>query len=1083
MKILIKNNQESFSKAGVWINNVAVAKTLAALEKVIAEKEQFWGKCIAFVEFSFTSDDASKSRQIDLLLAFNSFAAICEVKGARDHLGYHGGVEETYTQVERQTQAIRAILGIAEKNKQNVKPFVWITRASRDSLVNFDRSMREVNAFHHFDTVGTEENSLDLILSGNRAAYFPLALQNAYRSNSPDVSVAYSKELQNAVERSLRNSGTELLWFDSFRKLGRHISFDATVEFGKWLRPQHLLGLRDRECTQAAKILLEKRFLEVSGPPGVGKSSFIKELLRRPEVSATLQPPLVITRAGNLRQLLETVAGESVGYAPEQLQAWDNNELIVGELARGESVFWIRDFDVESANSIDELANYLARNAAQYKALWIIETLNQDSTKLQSPRKECGISLERFETAQIMRILEKYDRLNESDDPLTVANWSEGIVERAIQRWTSPKFTPRLSGERKSPYEHFFEILSEEERDNIGPLAHLVTRAPLGCTVGMILTWCAAARPSARSERVVRGLLAKCDETQFISVEGLANLVTQAEYSGDDVGASRLVAQINADVADSDRMSVVRAIDPNFLEYAASTFWAAASGETKAKFSGFLSITGSQRSTFSGVNASLLAGDFEPFFRSTFRWSSGEMPRLKSWLDGERRSRDLSTDEQYIHEYLRWSLEHYWNRPEDDGEEMWQMMPPNAASRIQQLAYDLTRIRGVCHFNKVSGFNWQSWEAVATEFYRRGEFDFWAEATIYRAQALQGEQSENLAATWDQISKVLAETEKLSPLSGLPLLYVHLLSVLNKKTKLKGQIAFLSQDREKKMKEYALKLLDCGIRAESMASLANAVFAYVRADIGDKKVLSEDLIDAYAQLLQFVERNSPARRVQATLTRATAHRKFAEQTTEWTSFRLHADASIGLMRTAVLSAEQLGMKSQVLDTASYSGTLLKSGLRFSKEAGFHRWIKDTVPAIRKISEKYAEPLFQEDDSVRSTASHLLNIRKHAVIQHFMLFLYRVEGTPEKVLDAVEKMGEALLDLKNHFRDDKKVNHWAWRAGEEILESFESMTSHFHFAECLGKLSRELERLFIKLANGSDRNRLLQGFRKLPGVRK
>jgi hypothetical protein len=792
----------------------------------------------------------------------------------------------------------------------------------------------------------------------------------------------------------------------------------------------YVRGLRKAELKLATQFLTNLKMLEVVGPTRVGKTNFIRELLAEFEpvlVNAVEPlPPIVVLKARSVADILRALGQQLGSFSPERLQNLGESELF-DSLLGSKIVYWIRDFDIGSVPAIELFSARLRSLAAKGSAYWILEEVSREADLAVGEGAAGYVSLRPLENAAMAKVLEKQTPCANHPDISTVIEAAKGIPDTAILYWTTGKYG-RLS-ERLDRYAHFQRSLPKNQRKYVAALAYVIDEAPLGCTTRLAEEWCKAVLGRAGGEDVshaVREVLRQAHEQRLIEIEVFGSLSSSSGFfdnepdrTSSDV-ARALAERLQPAALNDARMAWIQVVDPHFIE----EFKSRAGDEQLRKWheelANVILMAVEDDLSLTGISFWLLSGDVLPFVRSSFRTSSSSPLKLAAWVErqSERAALNLDApDQSYLEHWLKWTMDHYWDDPRQTRSTE-KLSHPSYTSKLQIALYDVARARG--QFYRDNGLcDFEAWEAAANEFRTSGRLELWAEATLRRAQALIIPPSSNYQECWRLMNLVLAEEEKLSDGGCRGLVYFHVLSFLNKKKDLLRYLPQLADNAPTLTQNYALKLAENGFRTENMHSVANSTFFYVRALMDRKNPPSEDEVNSYALLMRFVQRVSPARKVQSLQTEGSLHRHFCRfDRVPWEEFRDHAEEALSIYERTGEAAERARMKAQVANSLSYSGSILVMSMRYRTTEELHDWLIKMLPKVYRLTERALsgkDPIQKQDLAQDADEPVWLNLQKHYVIQSWLMTTLvdpsQLGSLQEKISAALDEYIAAAASLE------------------------------------------------------------------------
>jgi hypothetical protein len=1023
--VYVSRKPQDLLHARDWFADPRLATVLADLEILIQRQEREWGPSVVFVECTFPIAGKVHSNQTDLVIAFKDRAALFEVKQGLGGTFLHEQVEGAVNQIGRQRNTLQEHLRREALDPSSIYCFLWAPHLKMEDLEGIVRQTRHADSLRHIIPTGGKSEFRGFKLPDGIPAYLPEALQ--WRLQSWAGGHSGTESVADALTRIFRRSqfafGRPPLEFPNFGMLQRYLRAEIpqnNIEL--ILDSTQVVGLRTDLSDRMLKILRQSRFIEMVGPAGVGKSSFIKETLIRLLVDGGRYgiSSCILQRRETIRAILRSMAMEAGLLDMEQADRVDEEALLT-LLGRSQLVLWIKDYDTLSRPAVSLLASKLGDVAKRHESYWIIESVVPSSNSRALDTHNCQLNVDPLRDNDLVKILNGHTKQKDRDINAVLAA-SGGIPRLAILRWTvdDPNEIPK-SG-RLDQYELFLLHLTREERPLVGAIAFILGESPLGTTLQLVESWCRAVAPAIGDiRRITRGVIEKASDARLISVE---------MFGTEELGADR-IAQTLTEISEGegtadDLVSVafpasvrdalvgwLQILDPHFIEY----FVRKIGPEDRRKWQELLHevlLAGLEHNlSLSGVTLSLLTGDFEPFARSGFRQSSAFLPRLATWLGSTHSSSVIDaqgSNASYFRRWFAWLLEFYWDSTQtlaERGPAPWQLEPPDLREPLQVLLFNTLRARGMTYWNG-RDYDWAEWSKAADEFWKSGEFDLWAESLIRQAQARRRPPYNQIESTWELMLRVLSEEDKLTAQAGRPMMCFHLLSfVINRKV-WAGRLPSMAAEAPKLVPNLAQKMIRDGLVAENLNTIGSALFFYARWVELDNRPRSAVEVINYGMVMRFVERISPARRVQALITHASIHRHYLSQGgCSWDEFRDHAEEAMNLHERALASAIPARMLTLAGDALSYSGELLLKSLRFSSNPDDRT--PDSEPALTESaveSQSVGHPAAAGRDAVWGTQAE----QRDWLRQHLPSHLQTLESFL-KSLSAMEK-STAMIGIPN-----------------------------------------------------------------------
>ncbi len=344
-----------------WLLNPQITPVLRDVWSWCLEKEETtWGPLDVYVETFLPPSGAKLSRQIDLLLAFNDRAVLCEIKQNRSLQSALSRCESSLDQIQWQDLALEAIrtrIGVG-KVSRTVLFFPHLNAEAIETLARAARQSRP-----------------HIVVAGGQAC-----------AGTTSGFPRYLPKTLDAILGELDTRGRE--WRGAlFQMMDSHNqpylqpcgSLDETVRFlaqleqhsDTRLNADQVNGLRAPELAEVARHLTEQNLVEICGAHWTGKSRFIEELVRNHLPAHRVLPFDVlgaVSASGILRQALETA-----DRAHHNL----SDAALIEACAQLRVVFWIQSYDRPARAALGALSRQLAdrQSPAADDARWVIESI------------------------------------------------------------------------------------------------------------------------------------------------------------------------------------------------------------------------------------------------------------------------------------------------------------------------------------------------------------------------------------------------------------------------------------------------------------------------------------------------------------------------------------------------------------------------------------------------------------------------------------------------------------------------------------------------------------------------------------
>jgi len=1061
VKIYLAGRPRDLNNAKDWFSNGSLREALDDLEETIGVLERSYGPCTVFIECTFPSAGKIRSRQIDLLLSFRDRAALCEIKQGLAGKTLRHQITGEIEQIRGQAELIEAHLKMAGLGGGSVSRFLWAPHLGQPGLEEIVVQTRIAGADYDITPAGGNANLRGIILPAlpeGIPAYLPEAIEHRLQRHSgfrslPNPGVAST--LTDIVCNTSPQSGIPLLEFENFTSIRerlrgqtRHVNVEIELE------ATDVRDLRSSEIYKAQRALREFHLVEITGPVGVGKSTFIMEMLGHFLQAASnyrLVVSCVIQNCRSERDVLHALASEVIG--PTRANRLDEDALL-DAMERSESVLWIRDYDQRSYPAIRLLMDKLRHSNREERSYWIIESMipSQLTGKTIAAYQVALMPLDNGAIASILRRLPE-SRGRDVNDIVISAG---GIPLRATMLLrTSGKIA---EASRLDRYELFLITLKPDQRHIVDGLAYFLSESPLGTTIQLIEEW---ARTVLLSAADVREVLEKAQAYRLITVETFGSARLGAEGTAKTLTAAWQEGPVSEDLLEialpqsihESLIGWIRIYDPHFIEYFVNRIDQKDLDKWQQYLQNALLERVQSNKGLTGVTLALLIGDIEPFIRSSFRSSSAVLPAMKSWAADRVKITDRNM--LYFDRWLSWMLDHYWDTTAEVAERggvAWSLEAPNRAEPLQILMFSTVRTRGLTYW-KGKDYDWNAWTEAAAEFLQKGEIDLWAETLIRQAQTLVRGPYNSPERAWELFAAVLREINSLSPDSGRSTLCFHVLSFFNKRKILASRLPTLLDEGRTLVPTLVEHMIRDGLATENVNSIANALFFLFRpVEIRSRATGSREVENCLG-IMRFVERISPARRIHALLTQGSIHRHYCSQDKiTWEEFRDHADGALEIYERALSSARPARMTTFAANALSYSGFLLLKATRFADAESMGGWLRThSLRVLRAIEQflKSAPETGDEDDELGSLDAMLIcNLYKYRAL---LSWIVAQPTRPEVLSQLPIRFNEAINNL------EKVTRTFQWL---ERLKTYQQLIGEVN--RTLGVVARQVDVLAAKI---------------------
>jgi len=644
--------------------------------------------------------------------------------------------------------------------------------------------------------------------------------------------------------------------------------------------------------------MLNQHFVvELEGAPGVGKSVLAKEL---------------IGTNGNMVLELELSNCRSTTDVCRQIDARLHGDLLEGagqetyirQLRSEPYTFWIRSYDEVSAGSVNEFLRTLQSTDSEpsyNQSCWIVES--------RTPLKSCvanRFEVRALDNLSVSRILSGIHKGGAFDDVEDVVDRAQGNPRRAIMLWGS-RNTDDL--EDLDEVSWFVRQLTLEEKRILPILCQASSLAPLGITLKSLVHVAAySGLLKSQIDFAFNSLLKKLETYQ------LADVTRFEADSFDDLLHDVLPDQFG--------LVVVNHVNAKLIEHTSQMLSETERDRLLKDLSDVL-LKAEHTDTLGFITFAIREGDLEPFFRSSFRYTS--LGQLLHWID-QTRWIPPNSRQEYLLKALRVLTSMKRDQPLNSRALLDQ---PDISDHVQGFAYTFVTVRAVTVQPFKPTINLQGVLNAISEQYR--DPDLQAAAFMSISNALQN--ADRPKDAWRVLRDLPKRFADETTAKGLS---IHRALEFLNGSKSRRKV-MEDQDAYPLMQDLAKGLILEGLRVENVSLICDGLFHYVRAQEMKAARVSCREVLSYRAALKFVEdapRTRVRQRLKILLTQGSVHRHFCRDgNLTWVEFAPHFDEGIERYLRAFRSAQAHNHTLHLLNAASYMINLCLTALRFREELG------------------------------------------------------------------------------------------------------------------------------------------------------
>lgn len=978
MKIFIgANSNGQLADAKQWLTDSDSKQMLVDLEGWATSREPIFGECYVFIEMPLPLEEShykeqrfpSSHGQVDLLLAFSKGAALCELKGSEK--ASPSSIEKGVKQLRGQRKWLGELLR-GRWGEDEIYPFLLLHKLYPSEMMA--AAMMVSNAHSGIEIWPTGAHpKLRRESSSWGPLYLPDALERRLRGKV-EIDDSRQQGIQELLRVKIAGGGSSLYQFKDFKEAENHLRYvvsDLHVRHDSW----YVADTRPGQADEAGSLLARTRAVEVVGPPGVGKTTFAKEIILSGGYSVI---EVTLRGCASVQDICRKIYRELHGDLADVL----GEETYVQRLMLEPYLFWVRSHDDASASHVNEffrIANGIGVDTGQ--ALWIVES-RAPVAELKSYRYE----LAPLEDQHISRILEKVEPGGAFADADPVIQAAKGNPGRAISLWRAQD-ADRIPDLDDVAW--FTSQLTAAESRLLPILCLSASLSPLGVTAAtFVSTACnlGVGMSDGEVRQAAATLIEKLGRAQLADVTSLndetfGDLPNELIRSGTALTvinhvSSKLTEQVLAGVDDKKRVRLKDAFQETFL-------------------------SSQQEDTLSHVTLALNLEDLEPFFRSSFRYTS--MGAVVSWVD-QTGWEPPDRRQSYLLKALRALSRMSRNSPSAAAEELG---PPDMGDDVQRFASDFVNARSLAVRCLGPSFRLNSLlSEVSKRFTDRDVL-----ATIYISLSVGLQQGERHQDTWNLL-RCLPDKFPVGT-TARALSVRRCLEFLNASKARKGVVK--DDEAYPVITALAKNLVEEGIRVENFQLISEGVFYHTRAqEMRASKTSYSDVL-SFRAALKFVEDVPQTRarhRLRIMLTQGSIHRHYCrDDKLSWDEFYRHFEEGMERYVRAFKSARAQGHTLHMLNAVSYMSSFCLSALRYNLIPESVTLIgtksRDAVAYALELDEELVGRELWEREQVL-----LSNIRRNIPLLRYVCHMF-APLTIEGNIDAVkEGFSQCVEGVKN-----------------------------------------------------------------------
>jgi len=903
MKIALDVKAGDLSQARSWVTQND--EKLILLENWLKSQEVSWGECYVFIETYFPPPLGKRGNyrpQVDFIISFNNRVAVCEIKSHpwnKVRAIKKNKIPEFANQIKGQINIITHYLPDLDR-KGIIVPLLLMPNASIKPLEYIWSSFRKEWESPHI-LITNFCSDLDkynfIKVLGNRFEINPNRFKTVFNSQ---------EQLYNLLIKEKR----KFRYFNQFIDLVNYLS---SIRPGHYFdRPEYYFReFRENEINEICNVFYDKKIIEINGPHGIGKSSFIQELIQEIQNDGKYigyeYEKIPLRKCNSVDSICYTFFEVISGKVPPY-----STEILLEKLSNFKRIYWVLLLDQASENSLRDFINELLKLPEDHNSLWIFEAAQPIFTSGISPH--FSYQLKSISRSDIYCILQKTEPGGVFNDINEVIDWSNGNPGFALNIWRS-KYDMKNFENIMDRYSWYNSLFVDEEKRILNIICFLFQKWPLGLsfyTLFEILSkdnYFISNKDKLLQDAVVE-IIEKIEQWELIKLDKINQHSLQKAFDEEFPIEHELII-----ISWVDPLLLSRILN-KFDEKQKSYFKSLVDDFTEEHIDNMFSENES-RSNLTYVTMRLVEfNELWPFFCSTFR--NTHRYDFINWI--ENNVEKIRKEDEYCYKALL-AMQKLRESPllaKDDIENL--IDKPNKKSDREIYAFFHVIASSVARMGSYDAFLSKAVKNIK-------DHNFKAELLMRMAQryALINEKKR----AWNILQKLYEERSTYNE-NVQALILFQMLVRLNRKKVIEKifPISVASQ----KIKEISFELIKLGAKLENYRLIYDALFYYARSyEYVEGKIKSKNVVK-YLSILEDVEKISPQRQLQAVLTQGSVHRHYCrDDSVDWDDFYDHMNIGIILYERAFEKANISGIITHQLNSLSYIMHFISMSLRYVKK--------------------------------------------------------------------------------------------------------------------------------------------------------
>ncbi|MFA5897624.1 MAG: hypothetical protein WC829_00790 [Hyphomicrobium sp.] len=513
MKIVI--GSDSLLKARDWFGSPQHNSLFVDIVSWATAREPTWGQCAFFVEVDIPGNGRTKATNVDLILAFSSRVAVCEIKHYRSLSRAQDSLSDSLDQCRTNADLVKEHLSLAHiLPEQAIRPFLFLPALNSKEITALVDEQLLKSSLRHIAIAGGGDCREEPVMKNGHPVFFPRALDGRLGQ----IRAADRRFYRNGAEVFLENLvNPRVHVFAALDQAIEYVRTQADTAHRLRLPIGHVSNLRPESMQRAQEALANFGVVEICAPFGVGKSAFIKELIYTVAQQSSTRIRLAAISIEGVTSITELTRRFVFAFDLDSKPDTDEDKL-TAQLFEVEGIAWITSYGSEATVAVRRLIDS-ALATSDRRCKFIVESkIPLHPYTRESGTRKFNIHFTELRAGAIGKIVE-FNAAGNPDFPLAaMKGWKNPRL--ALARWQSPSLEEE-SPELVHEFSWFNEIFQGIERDVATFLICLLDDVPIELELTLIEEIAAETFPSelpATIRRALRRVKNHLDDGQLVGL-------------------------------------------------------------------------------------------------------------------------------------------------------------------------------------------------------------------------------------------------------------------------------------------------------------------------------------------------------------------------------------------------------------------------------------------------------------------------------------------------------------------------------------------------------------------------------------